>query len=53
MKNKLILTLAALGMGFGLAASVNADDGNRQYCAENPSQCHCYIKSGSLICVVL
>lgn len=54
MKNKLKLTLAALGLGLGLAASVNATPAQDEarYCAENPRDCYCVIRSGWKRCYI-
>lgn len=55
MKKKIVLALAAMGMGFSLATSVNATpaDWEQRYCAENPRECYCEYRGARKYCFIL
>jgi hypothetical protein len=56
MKKKIMFAIAALGMGMGLATTVNAvpnlNGGLKEYCQMYPHDCNCTVSStGHLRCV--
>ncbi|WDD98305.1 MULTISPECIES: hypothetical protein [Thalassomonas] len=55
MKKKIVLALAAMGMGVSLAsfAYVSPGQWEQRYCAENPHECYCEYRSGRKYCFIL
>jgi len=60
MRKKIIVALASIGMGLGLATSVNATVGSNvatslnsynQYCNMFPEECWCGYRWGEYVCI--
>ena len=53
MKKKLILALAAMGVGLATASYATPGDWEQRYCAENPRECYCEVIGHRKYCVIL
>ncbi|WDD98304.1 hypothetical protein [Thalassomonas actiniarum] len=49
MRKKIIVALASIGMGLGLATSVNAVAGN-SFCDMYPDECYCTYVLENYVC---